>query len=103
MKLEHYPLAKLEAEIIGIVGRHLNLADYQLFFFGSRVKGDGTDRSDIDIGIKGSQSIPRRALALIRNELDDLPILYKIDVVDFSTTSEVFQKNVGSKIESIKV
>jgi septum formation topological specificity factor MinE len=37
MKLKHYPLKKLKKEILEIVGKYLDLKEYKVFFFGSRV------------------------------------------------------------------
>lgn len=83
MRLEHYPIEKLKQEILAILGRHLDLTKYRVFFFGSRVAGKGTDRSDIDIGIEGPKPIPVRAWAEIQEELEQIPTLYKIELVDF--------------------
>jgi len=35
------------------------------------------------------------------DDLDNLPVLYKIDLVDFSQTGELFQKEALKKIEMI--
>lgn len=92
MRLEHYPLEKLKKEILEIVGRHLDASKYRVFFFGSRVSGTGTDRSDIDVGIEGPEPIPYDVLFAIREEVERLPMLYTIDVVDFSRASEDFRE-----------
>lgn len=91
MRLEHYSIEQLRSEIRTIVGRHLDLAQYHVFFFGSRVAGGGTDRSDIDVGIQGPKAVPPRAMAEIEDAVDALPTLYKIDIVDFSHVSEKFR------------
>ena len=57
MKLAHYPEKKLKKEILEIIGKHLDLRKYKVFFFGSRVKGDNFPRADIDIGIEGPLSL----------------------------------------------
>lgn len=92
MRLEHYPLEKLKKEILDIVGRHLDLAHYRVFFFGSRVSGAGTDRSDVDVGIEGPKPVPFAIMADIEEEIDRLPTLYKIDIVDFAHVSEIFKE-----------
>lgn len=94
MRLEHYPLEKLKREILEIVGRHLNLAHYRVFFFGSRVSGAGTDRSDIDIGIEGVEPVPAAALLAIEQEMENIPTLYKIQIMDFHDADARF-KNVA--------
>lgn len=101
MKLEHYPLTKLKKEILTIVQKHMNLNGYRVFFFGSRVTGDSQEISDIDIGIEGSNPVPSNALWRIKDDIDHLPILYKIDFVDFARVSEDFRKFAKQKIEFI--
>jgi predicted nucleotidyltransferase len=100
MRLEHYPLKKLKKEILGICGKYLDLKQYKVFFFGSRVSDAGDDRSDIDVGILGPE--PVFSITKIREEVENLPILYKIDVVDFKDTSEGFRKVALEDIELIK-
>lgn len=92
MRLEHYPLEKLKKELLAILARHLDLSRYRVFFFGSRVTGKGTDRSDIDVGIEGPEPVPFIKMAHIEDEIELLPTLYKIDIVDFSRVSEIFRK-----------
>lgn len=101
MKLEHYSVKKLKQEIREIVARYLDLSQYRIFFFGSRVTGKSTERSDIDIGIQGcSSEVDLSALAKIREEVDNLPLLYKVDVVDLSSDS-ILQEEALKKIELI--
>lgn len=99
MRLEHYPANKLKKQIKDIVRFHVNLEQYQLFFFGSRVRGDNFERADIDIGIKGSRSIPLAVKEKIKEELDNLRCLYKFDFIDFKNTSSKFKKEALKYIE----
>ncbi|MBI3579391.1 MAG: nucleotidyltransferase domain-containing protein [Ignavibacteriales bacterium] len=92
MRLEHYPVEKLKKEILGFVGKHIDLRTHKVFFFGSRVSGGGSERSDIDVGIEGPQEIPIEILGRIREEIENLPTLYKIEVVDFKSTSDEFRE-----------
>ena len=101
MRLEHYPLEKLKKEILEIVGRHLDLARYRVFFFGSRVSGAGTDRSDIDVGIEGLEPVPPEAFADIQEEMGHIPTLYKIDVVDFRRVASKFREVALQSIEPL--
>ena len=101
MRLEHYPLEKMKREIIGIVGRYLDLTNYRVFFFGSRVTGQGTENSDIDIGIEGPAPVPWSVMAKVRGEVEELPTLYKIDIVDFQNVSSRFKKVATQSVEFI--
>jgi len=101
MRLEHYPLEKLKKEILEIVGKYLDLSKYRVFFFGSRVDNKGNERSDIDVGVEGDEKIPGAVLSAIREEIDDLQTLYKIEVVDFKNVSRDFYKVASKNIEEI--
>ena len=101
MKLEHYPVEKLKQEIKEIVGRHLDLKKYTLFFFGSRVLGKGDERSDIDLGIEGSKPVDSVVMSNIQEDIEELPMLYKIDIVDFKEVGGDFYKVAKEKIEII--
>ena len=101
MRLEHESVDKLKAEILRIMNKHLDLNKYQVFFFGSRVEGSGDERSDIDIGIEGPEPVPTMAMSDIEDEIDDLPFLYKIEVVDFKEVSSDFYEVAKQKVESV--
>lgn len=101
MRLEYYPLDQLKKELLYIIGKYVDLETHRVFFFGSRVTGKGDERSDIDVGIEGPKKIPFESLAKIESEVDGLPMLYKIDVVDFKSTSDKFKKVSNEAIELI--
>jgi len=102
MKLEFYSENKLKKEILEIVSKHLNISRYKIFFFGSRVNGDNFPRADIDIGIEGPEKLPIKAKLKIEEDLDNIPTLYKLELVDFNTVSEKFQKEALKYIEYVK-
>ncbi|MBI4064451.1 MAG: nucleotidyltransferase domain-containing protein [Elusimicrobia bacterium] len=91
MKLERYPAEKLKKEILAIMAKHLDLRDYRVFFFGSRVRGDSFPRSDIDLGIEGVHQLAAPTKMAIEDELENLPTLYTIELVDFKTVPERFR------------
>jgi len=101
MKLEHYPVEKLRGEIRDIAGKYLDLSRYKLFFFGSRTKGSSFVHSDIDIGIEGSEKVPAEVKLQMEEDLEKLPMLYKIDLVDFSEVSEDFKAEAEKSKEYI--
>ena len=101
MRLEHYPVEKLKESIMSILKVHRELKDYRVFFFGSRIDGSGTDRSDIDIGVEGPRHIPLKIFREIKEELDKIPTLYQIDIVDFHDVSSDFREIALKTIEPI--
>lgn len=99
MKLEYYPINKLKKEIVEIIGRYLDLNQYKIFFFGSRVAGKGNEHSDIDIGIEGAEPIPMEIFFKIKDEIDAIPTLYKIEIVDFKRVTSDFREVAFQYIE----
>lgn len=94
-------IKKVKSEIVKILKEELFNQDFSAFFFGSRVLGTATERSDIDVGIEGRGSVPENILLRIKSRCANLPTLYTIDVVDFSLIGEDFKKVAKSKIEKI--
>ena len=101
MKLEHEDLEKLKKQLLAIIGRHIDLASYGVFFFGSRVNGRSVEQSDIDIGIEGDKPLPPGLLSDIQDEIEALPVLYKIDAVDFAKVNESFKAVAKQQVESV--
>jgi len=92
MNLEYYPLDKLKEEISDIVSKYLDVSRYHVFFFGSRVTGKNNERSDIDIGIEGPKPVDIKTMMDIEEEVDKLPTLYKIEIVDFLRVESKFKE-----------
>ena len=92
MKLEHESDEALKRQILESIGKHIDIGGYRVFLFGSRGSGTPREGSDIDVGIEGAEPISSGALAAIQDEIDALPTLYKIEIVDFSRVTETFKK-----------
>lgn len=84
---------KLNKLVINSIKRYIPFEHYRIFYFGSRVSGKGTSRSDLDVGIDAGANIPLDAIARIKGDLEQLPILQRIDLVDFSRVPEDFARN----------
>lgn len=100
MRIEHVSPAKLKKNILKITSKYLS-PSYKVFIFGSRLKNRGSERSDIDLGIEGPKTLSLKTLGKIKEEVENLPFLYTIDVVDFKTVSPDFYKVAKEKIEPI--
>lgn len=101
MRLKNYSGKKFKKELLKIIGAYLPLTDYRIFVFGSRVNGKGDERSDIDIGIEGVAPIPLAVMAKIRADVEGLPTLYDVDMVDFKRVEADFRAVALSKIEML--
>jgi predicted nucleotidyltransferase len=73
----------------------------KVFVFGSRATGRSVTRSDIDLGIDLAHPIAPQVLAAIRDAFDDLPILQRVDVVDFSSVDGTFKTVALQQIKSL--
>ncbi|MEK7763236.1 MAG: nucleotidyltransferase domain-containing protein [Nitrospirota bacterium] len=62
-----------------------------VFVFGSRASGRAGSRSDVDVGIDLRHTIAPEMLAALREAFDELPIMQKVDVVDFFGVDKVFK------------
>ena len=84
------PLEKLKEIIL----KFLKDEDVKVVLFGSRARGEFLNTSDVDVGIIVGKGADRKKLILLREYIDELNIPYKVEIVDFSTVSEVFKNMV---------
>lgn len=84
-----------------IVRRHVPSPDYRVFLFGSRATGSASPRSDWDIGILGPEDLPGRVLQRICLDLEDLPTLHRIDVVDLHAASDSFRREAMKEVRPL--
>ena len=70
--------------------------DFRLFLFGSRADETNDARSDVDIGILAGNPISAKSLFTIREKIDEIPTLLKIDFLDFAAVDDKF-KNIALK------
>ena len=75
-------------ELREVFRRHTNIQ--KVLIFGSRSKGDYRAGSDIDLAVIG-QDLDYQQLLNILCEIDDLELLYSVDLLDY-------QKKVGTPI-----
>ena len=65
--------------------------DYKFFLFGSRTRETYDPKADIDIGILSENPLRARQMNAIKEKIDQIPTLLKIDFVDFGVVSEDFK------------
>ena len=73
-------------DISDVLKKHPNID--KALIFGSSAKGNYTEGSDIDLALIG-QNISFNELLDINIQIEDLGLLYKVDIVDYS-------KNIGT-------
>ena len=79
-----------------IVKKNINC---EIRVFGSRVKNMNAKFSDLDIALVSDSVIDEKILYKIREEisLSDIPII--VDIIDWNTTQEFFQKIILENYE----
>lgn len=85
-------IEEVQAIAARVIRAHIPDRSYRIFLFGSRAEGTAQKRSDIDIGIEGRGPVPFETLTAIADDLENLPSLHSIDVVDFSRIPERFRQ-----------
>lgn len=64
----------------------------KVVLFGSRARNDHRNTSDVDIGLIPYGKIDERKIIKLEEQIDDLNIPYKVELVNFSHVSEDFKK-----------
>jgi predicted nucleotidyltransferase len=82
-----------------IVLKRVPLHSFAVFLFGSRADGSFHQRSDIDIGIWGYNSLSTSIKLDLEQDLEDSDIIFKVDLIDFNQASEDFIKEATNKIQ----
>lgn len=86
--------------ILHIILEKLGVEDCIIFLFGSQVDARGLTSSDIDIGILSYHEISAKDFVELENDLNtEIPLLGKIDLVDFATVSVKVRKEALKEIE----
>jgi predicted nucleotidyltransferase len=92
---------QIMAWLKAILNKNLSGFAYKAFIFGSQANLTVLRRSDIDIGIMAENKIPDPIMAKIFAEIEELPMLFNIDVVDFNEVDEKFKSVALQNIEQL--
>jgi Restriction endonuclease S subunits len=81
----------------------LHVPDCEVRAFGSRVKWTAKNYSDLDIAIVGAGKLPAKQLADLREALTESELPFRVDVIDWHSTKENFQKIIEEQFEVIQM
>jgi len=84
----------IKEEIVRVARRWVDATHFRVLLFGSRAKGQGLAGSDFDVGLDAEGPLSLQSLARMEEALDDLPTLWKVDVVDIKKIDEEFAKTI---------
>lgn len=91
------PLIDIHPVHWAIVRRILqkHVPQYAVWAFGSRAKWSAKEYSDLDLAIITDKSLPLSISAALDEDFSESDLPWKVDVVDWATTSEVFRKVIA--------
>ena len=101
MKIKNVTEEEFKSRMRLVLGKYLDLTKFKVFVFGSRVTERGDERSDIDVGIEGDGLVPEADMQKIKEEVEEMPLLYKVDVVDFRRVADDFYQVAKQRVEYI--
>lgn len=91
-------------EELAIVKAILNefVPDLPVWAFGSRVKGTARKYSDLDLAIISNDPIGISTYASLKEAFSESDLVWKVDIVDWATTSKSFREIIKSKYIQIQ-
>jgi type I restriction enzyme S subunit len=81
------------AIVEAIVKKHV--ADREVWAFGSRTKHSAKPYSDLDLVVMGEQPLSLATSAALADDFSESDLPWRVDVVDWATTSEEFRKVIA--------
>lgn len=69
-----------------------NVPGQEVWAFGSRVKGPVKPYSDLDLAVISETPLPLDVLGRLAEDFSESILPWRVDVVDWATTSELFRK-----------
>lgn len=67
----------------------------EVWAFGSRARGTPKPYSDLDLALITDQALPIAALAQLNDAFDTSDLTIKVDLVDWTSTSESFRRIIA--------
>ncbi len=71
---------------------HEHVPQYEVWAFGSRVRGTAKPYSDLDLAILTDRPLPLETSAALREAFTESDLPWKVDLVDWATLDESFRK-----------
>jgi predicted nucleotidyltransferase len=77
------------------LGRKYQEQGVDLFVFGSQAREDCRPNSDLDLGIAWRRPVSRKLFRELCKDVDDLPTIRKVDLVDFASVPPSWKEIAG--------
>lgn len=93
MSMANILLSENEKRIIqNILKTHCQNA--KVFAFGSRVNGNAKPYSDLDLIIQSDDELTLSNLAILKDELSNSSLVFKVDICDWASLSDGFKERI---------
>jgi type I restriction enzyme S subunit len=79
-----------------------HVPDYKVLAFGSRVTQTAKEYSDLDLVVVSSEPLSPRTMALMKDDFSESDLPFKVDVLDWATTSDDFRKVIAQDCEVVQ-
>jgi len=100
-KVKNYEIYNLVKQIVRIIRKYIPDKNYKIYLYGSWMKGNALPNSDIDIAIYGQTEVDALIMIKIKDEIENLPTLRSIDLIDLNLVSENFKVSILQKGEKV--
>jgi len=87
-------------EIRGILKEYV--PGYTVWVFGSRVQGRAKKYSDLDLAIMSREPLSLSKIADLKEAFDESDLVFKVDIVDWATTSHSFRQIIEAEHAVLK-
>ena len=86
-------ISELLESIIQIINKYIK-EEHEIYIFGSWAKGKSLDTSDLDIAVESTVKIKDEVFIKIKEDINNLPTLRTIDIIDLKRVSKNFRENI---------
>ena len=89
-----YSVLAMTAEELSLLQSILKryVPDFKVWAFGSRVTGTHKPYSDLDLALVGDEPITIQTRAMLSEALSNSGLPYKVDIVDWASSSDAFRQ-----------
>ena len=92
---------QIEEKHLKIVQDILRKYPYNFYVFGSRIKGNATKYSDLDLAY--DIQIPNQELVKIETSFSESDLPYKVDIIDLNNINLSFRNIISKDLQSLEL
>jgi type I restriction enzyme S subunit len=93
-------LSNLELKIINDI-LQANVPNCKVKAFGSRIKGEFKENSDLDLAIVGNEKLGFSKMGELRLSFEESDLPFRVDILDYNSISENFRNIIDRNFEFI--